>query len=408
MRTARRGSREADLRRWRRYLADERAEAAVYRDLAGVAPARSARSCSPSPRRRGATRPHWRELLGDDVGAPRKGDLRTRLLGFLARRFGSVFVLALAQRAEIRLALRRRRGRHRRDGGRRTHPRGSRARAGRPRSPSGSPARSGPRSSASTTAWSATSRSCSASGPAVSPAATVLFTGVAGLLAGALSMGAGEFVSVRSQRELLEASTPNPATRRDLGHLDAAANELTLVYRAQGMSAEQAEIHAREVLRIGTLATGPWTSLRRWTSSPGHHRRGRTRRRTRGGRHRPRRRAVELLLLRLRRAAADPALAVRPRRDPGGHRRDRARRSRPARHRRHRGAALRRPAAAPGAPPAAHRPRGGRRHLRARAPCRRVTGVAAAARPGPVRCCRTRAPHGRPGPAPARARPGAE
>ena len=36
---------------------------------------------------------------------------------------------------------------------------------------------------------------------------TVLVTGLAGLLAGALSMGAGEYVSVRSQRELLEAST---------------------------------------------------------------------------------------------------------------------------------------------------------------------------------------------------------
>ena len=32
---------------------------------------------------------------------------------------------------------------------------------------------------------------------------TILFTGLAGLLAGALSMGAGEYVSVRSQRELL-------------------------------------------------------------------------------------------------------------------------------------------------------------------------------------------------------------
>jgi hypothetical protein len=46
------------------------------------------------------------------------------------------------------------------------------------------------------------------------PAVTVLFTGIAGLLAGALSMGAGEYVSVRSQRELLEASRPDPALRR--------------------------------------------------------------------------------------------------------------------------------------------------------------------------------------------------
>jgi len=35
-----------------------------------------------------------------------------------------------------------------------------------------------------------------------------------------------------------------------------AANELTLVYRAQGMSAEDAEEHAREVLRTVAIATG--------------------------------------------------------------------------------------------------------------------------------------------------------
>jgi len=71
---------------------------------------------------------------------------------------------------------------------------------------------------------------------------------VAGLLAGALSMGAGEYVSVRSQRELLEASTPDPEARSAVGSLDVDANELALVYRARGMDAAQAEAHAGEVL----------------------------------------------------------------------------------------------------------------------------------------------------------------
>ncbi len=66
------------------------------------------------------------------------------------------------------------------------------------------------------------------------PPLTVLFTGIAGLLAGALSMGAGEYVSVRSQRELLEASRPDPASQTALAHLDVDANELALVYRARG------------------------------------------------------------------------------------------------------------------------------------------------------------------------------
>jgi VIT1/CCC1 family predicted Fe2+/Mn2+ transporter len=78
--------------------------------------------------------------------------------------------------------------------------------------------------------------------------ATVLFTGIAGLLAGALSMGAGEYVSVRSQRELLEASRPDPASQSALGHLDVDANELALVYRARGMSEVEAVERARTVL----------------------------------------------------------------------------------------------------------------------------------------------------------------
>jgi VIT1/CCC1 family predicted Fe2+/Mn2+ transporter len=83
---------------------------------------------------------------------------------------------------------------------------------------------------------------------------TVLATGLAGLLAGALSMGAGEYVSVNSQRELLEASTPSPEAGEALPALDLDANELALVYRARGMSAEEAATHAGTVLE--NLGTG--------------------------------------------------------------------------------------------------------------------------------------------------------
>jgi VIT1/CCC1 family predicted Fe2+/Mn2+ transporter len=82
----------------------------------------------------------------------------------------------------------------------------------------------------------------------------VLLTGVAGLLAGALSMGAGEYVSVRSQRELLEASAPNGQSNKVLPDLDVDANELALVYRARGMSEDEAAQHANEVLRDNSLA----------------------------------------------------------------------------------------------------------------------------------------------------------
>src|ERR671916_754306 len=77
---------------------------------------------------------------------------------------------------------------------------------------------------------------------------TVLFTGIAGLLAGALSMAAGEYVSVRSQRELLQSTQPDPESQSALPHLDVDANELALVYRARGMEPPEAEAHARTVL----------------------------------------------------------------------------------------------------------------------------------------------------------------
>ena len=48
--------RSSDLRRWRRHLADERAEAAVYRDLAAGAPGRNARFCWRWPTPRAGTR----------------------------------------------------------------------------------------------------------------------------------------------------------------------------------------------------------------------------------------------------------------------------------------------------------------------------------------------------------------
>ena len=246
---------EADIRRWRRYLADEQAEAAVYRDLAGRRSGEERDILLALAEAEGRHEAHWRDLLGDRVGAPRKGALRTRVLGLLARRFGSVFVLALAQRAEARSPY---------DGDadatsamaadERIHEEVVRGLAARGRQRLSGTFRAAVFGvNDGLVSNLALVLGIGATGV---PTATILFTGIAGLLAGALSMGAGEYVSVRSQRELLEASTPNPATRSVLSHLDVAANELTLVYRAQGMTPEEAEVHAREVLRTVAVATG--------------------------------------------------------------------------------------------------------------------------------------------------------
>jgi VIT1/CCC1 family predicted Fe2+/Mn2+ transporter len=93
---------------------------------------------------------------------------------------------------------------------------------------------------------------------------TIVVAGVAGLLAGALSMGAGEYVSVRSQRELLEASAPDPTAREALADLDLDANELALVYRARGMEEDDARDHAALVMarvRAAEQLTAPTDAL---------------------------------------------------------------------------------------------------------------------------------------------------
>jgi VIT1/CCC1 family predicted Fe2+/Mn2+ transporter len=82
---------------------------------------------------------------------------------------------------------------------------------------------------------------------AAAPANAVLISGVAGLLAGAFSMAAGEYVSVRSQRELLERQI---ATERDeLEKYPAEeAAELSLIYQARGMPREDADRIAERIV----------------------------------------------------------------------------------------------------------------------------------------------------------------
>src|SRR5438876_3441027 len=78
-------------------------------------------------------------------------------------------------------------------------------------------------------------------------AAVVLLSGVAGLTAGAFAMAAGEFVSVRSQRELFEYQIG--LERDELAEYpDAEAQELALIYRAKGLSAADAQRLAKKLV----------------------------------------------------------------------------------------------------------------------------------------------------------------
>ena len=238
----------SDLRRWRRHLANERAEAAVYRDLAQRYDGEEREILTSIAAAEERHEQHWLALLGDQVGTPLRADLGTRVLAFLARHFGSVFVLALVQRFEARASYG--------DDADATptmaadeqiHEEVIRALAGRGRDRlSGSFRAAVFGANDGLVSNLALILGVSASG--VSGHA-VLVTGLAGLLAGALSMGAGEYVSVSSQRELLEASTPSPHVGGALAQLDVDANELELVYRARGMTPQEASAHAARVLR---------------------------------------------------------------------------------------------------------------------------------------------------------------
>jgi vacuolar iron transporter family protein len=83
--------------------------------------------------------------------------------------------------------------------------------------------------------------------------AIVMTTGIAGLLAGALSMAAGEFVSVRSQREMFEYQIG--LERDELAEYpDEEAEELALIYAARGMELARAREVAHELMRDPTRA----------------------------------------------------------------------------------------------------------------------------------------------------------
>ncbi len=77
--------------------------------------------------------------------------------------------------------------------------------------------------------------------------ATILLTGTAGLVAGAFSMAAGEYVSVRSQREMFEYQI---GLERDelAAYPEEEAHELALIYEARGISAEEAQRMAQTVI----------------------------------------------------------------------------------------------------------------------------------------------------------------
>ena len=241
---------EAQIRRWRRYLADEESEARIYRYLAQRAEGEEREILMQVAEAEKRHQQHWRDMLGEHVGKPVRPSLSSAFLQFMAKHFGSVFILAMAQMAESRSPYAE-------------DPDATEKMAAdeaiheeiiRALATSGREKLSGNFRAAVFGANDglvsnlALTIGITASGASSS---MVLLSGIAGLLSGALSMAAGEFVSVRSQRELLDASQPTQVTLRVASDLDIDANELELIYRARGMDEEAA--HHRALERFGYL-----------------------------------------------------------------------------------------------------------------------------------------------------------
>ena len=200
------------INRWQRYLANERAEAAVYRELARKTTGEERTILLEIAEAEHRHEEYWLERLGDRVGMPRSPSWGTRFLGWMAKNMGAVWVLALMQSAETRSPYLK---------------------------------------DTDATEQMIADEAIHAE---VVRGLAVLVTGLSGLLAGALSMGAGEYVSGSSQRKLLAASEPNPEAKHIVPKLDMNANELALVYRARGYDAEKAQRKAVEVFDEVTRA----------------------------------------------------------------------------------------------------------------------------------------------------------
>jgi vacuolar iron transporter family protein len=75
----------------------------------------------------------------------------------------------------------------------------------------------------------------------------ILLTGVAGLLAGAFSMAAGEFISMLSQREMFEYQIAQEADELERYPAEEA-EELALIYAARGIPIDEARALAKRLI----------------------------------------------------------------------------------------------------------------------------------------------------------------
>jgi len=229
--------------RYQRLLARERGAASVYRALAQRRSGEEREILLALARAEERHAAHWAAKLHPSDRRRHRPGVRARVLGWLARRLGSLVVLGLVQRAEAA-------------GDYEGDPEATAAMAADEQTHALVVAGLAQRARARSSGWFRAAVFGANDGlvsnfslvlgmaGAGSSSQVILVAGLAGLLSGSLSMAAGEYVSVRSQRELLEAASQelDRPTLRALAQQEA--EELGLVFRARGLTADQAERHA--------------------------------------------------------------------------------------------------------------------------------------------------------------------
>ena len=253
---------------WLQNLADERDGAALYEGLARYEkdPARAAsfRELAEAERRHADV---WRRKL-EKEGVPLPSELpssRIRALVWLARRLGSAAVVPMALEAEAGDAEKYdQQGEEAAEIAREERAHRQVLTGMSPRSPGSAREliavrerwhRGGGRAGSIRAAIfgmndgliSNVSLLLGVAGAGAEPRA-VMVTGLAGLLAGAFSMAAGEYTSVASQRDLLARQVAMEKREIEEAPEEEAA-ELALILKQKGLSTEQASRTAAEILK---------------------------------------------------------------------------------------------------------------------------------------------------------------
>ena len=251
------------LERFRQYHEDELQAAILYRGLAELDRDRRdvlARLAEAEERHAG----HWRRLLADhgiEVAATTRPNLHTRLLLATARRLGVTRVLPAIIRAEAADASKYRdipqapsdMANEEMAHGRRLAEISGRETAGGQIASSEGRHRSGAGGALRAAVFGVNDGLVSnfslvmgvAGG--TTDADVVVLAGVAGLFAGAFSMAAGEWISVRSQHELYEREIA--AEREELAAFpEEEREELSLIYQAKGLDRRDADELSRRLL----------------------------------------------------------------------------------------------------------------------------------------------------------------